>query len=161
MFGLLELGDVVYPRLVRLFYGNLEIKFSAKGVLFESLGKSVKIILRRYVLESIFGLKFIDTAPPNLTQKIAKDLYLTQFASPKKIEAYKQQQKAPPYHVLFSKPRLLHYHVSDLTPQEASALKVTLPYPTSSLNVVEALAGLKRITLNFEHNLITFKWRWS
>ena len=80
--GLLDLGDVVYPRLVRLFYVNLEIKSSANGVFFESLVKSVKITRSCSTLKSIFGLKFIDIAPPNLTRKMAKDLCLAQFASP-------------------------------------------------------------------------------
>ena len=42
--GLLELGDV-YPRLVLLFYANLEVKSSAHGVFFETLVKSVHITL--------------------------------------------------------------------------------------------------------------------
>jgi len=67
--GLLDLGDVVYPRLVRLFYANLETKTSASGVFFESVVKAVKITLSRPVLESIFGLKFIDTAPITYLEK--------------------------------------------------------------------------------------------
>lgn len=107
--GLLDVGDTVYPRLVKLFYANLENKTTSSGVFFETVVKSVRIALSRSVLESIFGLKFFDTAPPNLTRKVAKDLCLQQFANPQKLEAYTQQNKAPPYHVLFSEPRLLHY----------------------------------------------------
>ncbi|KAJ8420626.1 hypothetical protein Cgig2_032404 [Carnegiea gigantea] len=59
--------------------------------------KNVQITLGRSVLESIFGPKFINTAPSNLTCKHAKDLCLS------------QQNETPPYHVLFVEPRLLHY----------------------------------------------------
>jgi len=61
--GLLDFGDVVCPRLVRLLYTNLETKSTAKVVFFVSLAKFVTITLSSYVLDSIFGLKFIDTAP--------------------------------------------------------------------------------------------------
>ena len=94
--GLLDLGNVVYPRLVRLFYANLKTKTTANGVFFESVVKSVKITLSRSVLESIFGLKFVDTAPPNLSRKVAKDLCLQQFANPQKLDTYTRQNKAPP-----------------------------------------------------------------
>jgi len=82
--GLLELSDVVYPRLVRLFYANLEVKFGANGVCFETLIKSIRITLSQLVLKSIFGLKFINTAPHTLTRKATKDLCLSQFACPQK-----------------------------------------------------------------------------
>ncbi|KAJ8433129.1 hypothetical protein Cgig2_004867 [Carnegiea gigantea] len=94
--GLLNLGDVVYLRLVRLFYVNLETKSTPKSVFFVSLVKSVTITLSRCVLESIFALKFVDTAPSNLTRKHTKDLCLTEFACPHKIADYKRQNKAPP-----------------------------------------------------------------
>ncbi|KAJ8448505.1 hypothetical protein Cgig2_012149 [Carnegiea gigantea] len=86
-----------------------ETKTSANGVFFESIFKTVKITLNRPILESIFGLKFIDTAPYNLSRKVAKDLCLQQFAIPQKLQTYTRQNKAPPYHVLYSEPRLLHY----------------------------------------------------
>ena len=61
--SLLELGDVVYPRFVGLFYANLEIKSSANGVFFETLVKSVRITLSRPVLATIFGLSNSLTRP--------------------------------------------------------------------------------------------------
>ena len=60
--GLLDLGDDVYPYLVRLFNVNLETKSSPKGVFFMSNVKAVTITLRHSVLESIFGLTL--TLPP-------------------------------------------------------------------------------------------------
>jgi len=102
--GLLYLGNAVYPRLVRLFYANLETKATANGVFFESVVKSVKITLSHLVLESIFGLKFVDIAPLNLSQKVAKDLCLQQFSSPQKLETYTQQNKAPL--IMFCTPNL-------------------------------------------------------
>ena len=67
--GLLELGDVVYPRLVKLFYVNLETKITPEGMLFISNMKAASVTLSRATLVSIFGLKFIDTSASNLTRK--------------------------------------------------------------------------------------------
>ncbi|KAJ8438851.1 hypothetical protein Cgig2_023043 [Carnegiea gigantea] len=213
--GLLDLGDVVYPRLVRLFYTNLETKSTPKGVFFVRNVKTVTITLSRSVLRYIFGLKFINTAPSILTCKCAKVLCLAQFACPHKLADYKHQNKTAPYHVLFPEPRLLHYvcvrvfypkghskevsneialeaiyylmtgysvdyvsiildhmyqvaslvpitsahslktlycyktkdggwqHASDLTPEEATVLKVSLSNTPSTPNVVVVLASLK------------------
>lgn len=107
--GLLELSDVVYPRLVWLFYANMETKSTPKGMFFMSIVKYVKITLSHFVLKSIFGLKFTNTTPSNLTRKRAKDLSLTQFGYPHKLASYKRQNKAPPYHVLFPELRLLDF----------------------------------------------------
>ena len=43
--GLLTFGNVVYPRLVQLFYTNLELKSTSDGVSVESSVKGVKIAL--------------------------------------------------------------------------------------------------------------------
>ncbi|KAJ8425025.1 hypothetical protein Cgig2_007162 [Carnegiea gigantea] len=51
------------------FLTNSQTKTIANGVFFEIVVKSVKITLSHPVLESIFGLKFVDTAPPNLSRK--------------------------------------------------------------------------------------------
>ena len=107
--GLLTLGNVVYPWLVWLFYANLELKSTSEGISVKSFVNGVKISLDRSVLTLIFGMKFIDNAPSNLTRKMAKDLCLTQFACLAKVEAYTRRRKAPPYHVLYPEPRLLHY----------------------------------------------------
>jgi len=40
--GLLDLGDVVYPQLVRLFYANLKAKSTINWVYFVSLAKLLK-----------------------------------------------------------------------------------------------------------------------
>lgn len=74
-----------------------------------SLVKSVPITINRSVLETVFVLKFKDTATPSLTRKMAKDLCLTHYACPQKLEDYNRQNITPPYHVLFPEPRLLHY----------------------------------------------------
>jgi len=74
-----------------------------------SIVKSIKITLSHSILESIFGLKFINTTPSNLTRKWAKDLYLAQFACPHKLAGYKRQNKAPPYHVMVPEPQLLDF----------------------------------------------------
>jgi len=92
-----------------LFYTNLELKSTHDGVILESLMKHVRIALSRSILEIIFELKFINNAPSNLIRKLAKDLCLSQFACPQKLDTYNRLYKAPPYHVLFPKPRLLHY----------------------------------------------------
>lgn len=107
--GLCDLGGIVYPRLVRLFYANLETKTSANGVSLVSSVKSVPITINRSTLEIVFDIKFTNTAPSTLTQKVAKDFCLTHYAFPKKVVAYKRQNRTPPYHVLFPEPRLLHY----------------------------------------------------
>jgi len=107
--GLLTLGNVVYPRLVRLFYANLELKSTSGGVSVESFVKGVKIALDHSVLSVLFGLNFIDNAPLNLTRKAAKDLCLSHYARPTKLESYTHHCKAPPYHVLHPRPLLLHY----------------------------------------------------
>ncbi|KAJ8423804.1 hypothetical protein Cgig2_006678 [Carnegiea gigantea] len=114
-FRLLDLGDIVYPQLVKSFCANLETTSTANGMFFVSIVKFVKITLTCYVLESIFGLKLVDTTPPNLTPKQAQDLCPT-----------KGRQ-----------------HVTDLTPKEASALKVSLPDHRSSYNLTTACIGLK------------------
>ena len=105
----MTLGNVVYPRLVGLFYANLELKSTPDSVSFESIVKNVKITLAPSVLETIFGLKFINNAPSNLTRKLAKESCLSQFACPQKLATYTRLHKAPPYHVLLPKPWLLHY----------------------------------------------------
>lgn len=64
--GFLDLGDVVYPCLVRFFYANLETKMGAHNFYFVSLVKSVKITLTRSNLETIFRLKFTDSASSTL-----------------------------------------------------------------------------------------------
>jgi len=87
---LLDLGDSVYPGLVHLFYANLEAQASPNGVVLKSIVKNVKLTLDRSVLESIFGLKFINTALSNLNHKRVKDLCLFQFACPHKIVEYKR-----------------------------------------------------------------------
>ncbi|KAJ8435565.1 hypothetical protein Cgig2_020027 [Carnegiea gigantea] len=87
---LLNLGDSVYPRLVRLFYANLEVKATPNGIFLKSIVKNVQITPGRSVLESIFGLQFINTAPSNLACKCAKALCLSQFACPQKIVGYKR-----------------------------------------------------------------------
>ncbi|KAJ8432320.1 hypothetical protein Cgig2_027440 [Carnegiea gigantea] len=79
---LLDLGDVVYPCLVRVFYANLETKSTPKGMILMSNVKAIQIILR-------------------------------------------------------------WQHASDLSSEEATALKVTLPDTPSVPNVVEVLASLK------------------
>ena len=107
--GLCELGDIVYPRLVRLFYANLETKMDGNGVYLVSLVKSVPITINSSVLSTVFGLKFTNPAPPSLTRKMAKALCLTHCACPQKLAIYKCQNRTPPYHVLFPEPRLLHY----------------------------------------------------
>ena len=77
---------------------------------FESVVKNVRITFSHSLLETIFCLKFIDNAPLNLTQKLAKELCLSQFACPKKkLVTYTRVRKALLYHVLFSEPRFLHY----------------------------------------------------
>lgn len=48
----------MYPRLVRLFYANLETRMGANGVYLESLVKSVPSTINCSVLETIFGQKF-------------------------------------------------------------------------------------------------------
>lgn len=75
---LLELGNVVYSRLVKLFYANLEITPSPKGIILVSNVKGA-------VLGSIFSLKFTEIAPSSLTQKKAKDLCLVEYACPDKL----------------------------------------------------------------------------
>ena len=102
--GLLTLGNVVYPWLVKIFYANLELKSSLNDVFFESVVKNVRITLSRLVLETIFGLKFVDNAHSNLTQKLAKESCLSEFACPEKLATYKRPHKAPPYHMLFPEP---------------------------------------------------------
>jgi len=70
----------------------------------------VRITFSHSLLETIFCLKFIDNAPLNLTQKLAKESCLSQFACPKKkLVTYTRVRKALLYHVLFSEPRFLHY----------------------------------------------------
>ncbi|KAJ8435532.1 hypothetical protein Cgig2_014451 [Carnegiea gigantea] len=113
--GLRKIGDIVYPRLVRLFYANLETKIGANGVYLVSLVKSVPITINHLVLEIVFGLKFTATAPPSLTRKMAKDPCLTHYACPPKLAAYKCQNKTPPYHVLFPELRLYMYRVANMT----------------------------------------------
>ncbi|KAJ8427251.1 hypothetical protein Cgig2_023917 [Carnegiea gigantea] len=81
----------------------------ANGVYLVSLVKSVSITINRSILKTVFDLKFNETAPPSFTRKMAKNLYLTHFACPQKLAAYKCQNRTPPYHVLFPEPRLLHY----------------------------------------------------
>ncbi|KAJ8437464.1 hypothetical protein Cgig2_012904 [Carnegiea gigantea] len=71
---LLDLGDSIYPRLVHLFYANLDAQATPNGVFLKSIVKNVELTLDRSVLESIFWLKFINTTPSNLTCKHAKDL---------------------------------------------------------------------------------------
>ncbi|KAJ8420856.1 hypothetical protein Cgig2_025550 [Carnegiea gigantea] len=97
------------------------------GVFVRSKVKNVKLTLDYLVLESIFGLKFINTAPFNLTRKCVKDLCLSQFAYPYKIAEGWQ-------------------HTSSLTPTEAAALKVTLLDALSTPNVATVLAGLQETT---------------
>jgi len=58
------------------------------GYFFESYVKQVRITLSRSILETIFGLKFIDNAPSHLTQKLAKEFCLSQFAHPQKLAVY-------------------------------------------------------------------------
>ena len=99
----------MYPWLIRLFYANLELKSIYDSVYVESSVKGVKIILERSALSLIFGLKFIDTAPLILTRKVAKELRLSQYACPTKLESYTCCSKAPPSHVLCPEPCLLHY----------------------------------------------------
>ena len=107
--GLLTLGNVVYSWLVRLFHANLELKSIFDGVSVESSVKGVKITLDRSILSLIFGLKFIDNAPLKPTRKAAKELCLSHYACPTKLESYTRRRNAPPYHVLYPKPDLLHY----------------------------------------------------
>jgi len=71
--------------------------------------KAIQITLSHSVLESIFGLKFINIAPTSFTWKKAKDLCLAEFACPNKLAECKCQNNAPLYHVLLPKPRLLHF----------------------------------------------------
>ncbi|KAJ8438356.1 hypothetical protein Cgig2_015283 [Carnegiea gigantea] len=106
---LCELGDIMYPLLVRLFYANLEMKMDANGMYLASFVKSVPTTINRTVLATMFGLKFTNPAPPSLTHKVAKDICLTHYACPQKLAAYKCQNRTPPYHVPFPEPRLLHY----------------------------------------------------
>ncbi|KAJ8423256.1 hypothetical protein Cgig2_001992 [Carnegiea gigantea] len=54
----------------RLLHQFPETKTTTNGVFFESIVKSVKITFNRTVLESMFGLKFIDTALHNLSRKL-------------------------------------------------------------------------------------------
>ncbi|KAJ8420285.1 hypothetical protein Cgig2_010321 [Carnegiea gigantea] len=49
-------------------------KATPNGVFLKSIVENVQITLDRLVLESIFGLQFINAAPFNLTRKLAKDL---------------------------------------------------------------------------------------
>jgi len=107
--GLLELGNVIYPRLIRLFYANLEVKSDACGLCFETLVKSVRITLTPATLESIFGLHYVNNAPSTLTRKTAKDLCLSEFACPHTLAHYKSRTNSPPYNVLLPEARLLHY----------------------------------------------------
>ncbi|KAJ8421764.1 hypothetical protein Cgig2_018957 [Carnegiea gigantea] len=133
-------------------------KTTANGVFFESIVKSVKITLSRTVLESIFGLKFVDTATHNLSRKVAKDLCLPQFARPQKLETYTWQNKAPPimfctpnidcctmFLSVFSipKPTPKKLIMSDLTPEEASSLKIKLPDTASAPAIADTLTELK------------------
>jgi len=69
--------------------------FSPKGVFFESVVKNVRITFSHSLLETIFCLKFIDNAPLNLTQKLAKELCLSQFACPKKIGYLHARTQSP------------------------------------------------------------------
>lgn len=80
--GLLDLGETVYPRLVQLFYANLEAKVGVNGMYLVSLRKFVSITINRATLETVFGLKFTENAPSSLTRKMAKDLRLAQFTCP-------------------------------------------------------------------------------
>lgn len=48
--SLLDLGNVVYPHLMQLFYTNLETKSTPKGMILMSTVKAVEIILSRFVL---------------------------------------------------------------------------------------------------------------
>ena len=107
--GLLELGNVIYPRLICLFYANLEVKSGAHGLCFETLIKSFRITLNPATLESIFGLRYVNTAPSTLTRKVAKDLCLSECACPQKLAHYKPRTNSPPYNVLIPEARLLHY----------------------------------------------------
>ncbi|KAJ8435764.1 hypothetical protein Cgig2_030673 [Carnegiea gigantea] len=50
--GLPDLGDVVYPHLVWLFYANLETKMGGNGVYFVGLVNFTKITLTRSTLET-------------------------------------------------------------------------------------------------------------
>jgi len=43
----------------------------------DNIVKNVKITLNGSVLETIFGLKFINNAPSNLTRKLAKESCLS------------------------------------------------------------------------------------
>ena len=106
---LCDLGDLVYLRLVQLFYANLNTKIGTNGLYLVSLVKSVQITINWSVLETIFGLKFLNSAPPNFTRKTATELCLTHFTCPQKLESYKCQNRTPPYYVLFPEPQLLHY----------------------------------------------------
>ncbi|KAJ8438050.1 hypothetical protein Cgig2_014179 [Carnegiea gigantea] len=139
-------SDVVYPKLVRLFYANLETKFTPKGTFFMSIMKSIKITLSHSILESIFGLKFIKTTPSNLTRKRAKDLCLAQFAYPQKLVGYKCQTKA----ISYSVPRT---SASNLTPEEGTALKISFPNTLPAPNVATVLAGLQEDNAAIRHQL--------
>ncbi|KAJ8421227.1 hypothetical protein Cgig2_034077 [Carnegiea gigantea] len=118
------------------------IKITANSVFFESIVKSVKITLSCPILESIFGLKFVDTTPPNLSRKVAKDLCLKQFASPQKLEAYTWENKAPPI-MFYSRNLDCWQHLSDLTPDEVSSLKIKLPDTGSAPHIADTLTELK------------------
>jgi len=82
LFRLCELGEIMYPHLVRLFYANLETKMDGNGVYLVSLVKSVTITINSSVLSILFGLKFTNPAPPSLTRKMAIALCLTHYARP-------------------------------------------------------------------------------
>ncbi|KAJ8437465.1 hypothetical protein Cgig2_012905 [Carnegiea gigantea] len=182
---LLDLGDFVYPRLVHLFCANLDTQATPNGVFLKSIVKNVKLTLDHLVLESIFGLKFINTASSNLTCKHAKGLCLSQFACPHKIAEYKRQNKTPPYHFL-SNPRNASPSqcLSSLPPPskafdftkpniEGSNTPLTLhllkPLPSKSLfqtlflprMLLLFLLGCKRPLPLSASSLIRFNWTWA
>jgi len=93
--GLLELGNVIYARLIHLFYANLEVKSGAHGLCFETLVKSVRITLNLVTLESIFGLRYVNTAPSTLTHKATKDLCLSKFCMSSKTRPLQNPNPLP------------------------------------------------------------------
>uniref|UniRef100_A0A7C9A3Y1 Uncharacterized protein n=1 Tax=Opuntia streptacantha TaxID=393608 RepID=A0A7C9A3Y1_OPUST len=108
--GSLTLGNVVYPQLVRLLYAHLELKSTSDGVSVESIVKGVKIALDRSVLSQLFGLKFINTAPSNLTGNLPKNpICLNMLA----LNNWNPTHGfAKPHHIIFYTPSLDSYIMS-------------------------------------------------
>jgi len=84
-------------------------KSSVHGTFFEMLVELVCITLSRSILESIFGLTFIDTASLTLTSNVVKDFAYLNLLVLISSTCTKKQKKAPPYTVPFPERRLLHY----------------------------------------------------